>query len=69
MAASFSSPTLFTIGEDLTKMQVNTNIDEADVGRIKTGMDASFTVDAYPGETFYGKISQVRLAATGQARR
>jgi len=64
VAASFSSPTLFTIGEDLTKMQVNTNIDEADVGRIKTGMDADFTVDAYPGETFSGKISQVRLAAT-----
>ncbi len=64
VAASFSSPTLFTIGEDLTKMQVNTNIDEADVGRIKSGMEATFTVDAYPGETFSGKISQVRLAAT-----
>jgi HlyD family secretion protein len=64
VAASFSSPTLFTIGEDLTKMQVNTNIDEADVGRIKTGMGATFTVDAYPGETFSGAISQVRLAAT-----
>lgn len=64
VAASFSSPTLFTIGEDLTKMQVNTNIDEADVGRIKTGMEASFSVDAYPGETFTGTISQVRLAAT-----
>ncbi|HYK89262.1 MAG TPA: efflux RND transporter periplasmic adaptor subunit [Acidobacteriota bacterium] len=64
VAASFSSPTLFTIGEDLTKMQVNTNIDEADVGRIKTGMEATFAVDAYPGETFSGMISQVRLAAT-----
>ncbi len=64
VAASFSSPTLFTIGEDLTKMQVNTNIDEADVGRIKNGMEATFTVDAYPGETFNGTISQVRLAAT-----
>ncbi len=64
VAASFSSPTLFTIGEDLTKMQVNTNIDEADVGRIKTGMEAAFTVDAYPGETFSGTISQIRLAAT-----
>ncbi len=64
VAASFSSPTLFTIGEDLTKMQVNTNIDEADVGRIKNGMEATFTVDAYPGETFSGTISQVRLAAT-----
>ncbi len=64
VAASFSSPTLFTIGEDLTKMQVSASIDEADVGRIKTGMEASFTVDAYPGETFSGVISQVRLAAT-----
>jgi len=64
VAASFSSPTLFTIGEDLTKMQVNTNIDEADVGKLKMAMEASFTVDAYPGETFHGKVSQVRLAAT-----
>lgn len=64
VAASFSSPTLFTIAADLTKMQVNTNIDEADVGRIKNGMEATFSVDAYPGETFYGTISQVRLAST-----
>lgn len=64
VAASFSSPTLFTIAADLTKMQVNTNIDEADVGRIKPGMEATFTVDAYQGETFAGTISQVRLAAT-----
>jgi HlyD family secretion protein len=63
VAASFSSPTLFTIGEDLTKMQVSASIDEADVGRIKTDMEANFTVDAYPGETFTGRISQVRLAA------
>jgi HlyD family secretion protein len=64
VAANFSSPTLFTIGEDLTKMQVSTNIDEADVGKIKTGMDTTFTVDAYPNEVFPGKISQIRLAAT-----
>jgi HlyD family secretion protein len=63
VAASFSSPTLFTIGEDLAKMQVSASIDEADVGRIKTGMEANFTVDAYPGETFSGTISQIRLAA------
>ena len=63
VAASFSSPTLFTIAADLTKMQVNTNIDEADVGRISQGMPATFTVDAYPGETFSGTISQIRLAA------
>jgi HlyD family secretion protein len=63
VAASMAAPTLFTIGEDLKKMQVNTSIDEADVGKIKTGMHASFTVDAYPGEIFEGEISQVRLAA------
>jgi HlyD family secretion protein len=63
VAASFSAPTLFTIAEDLTKMQVSTNIDEADVGKIKTGMEGTFTVDAYPNETFRGKISQVRLAS------
>ncbi len=64
VAASMSAPTLFTIGEDLTEMQIVTNIDEADVGRIKTGMPAEFTVDAYPEEVFAGKISQIRLSAT-----
>jgi HlyD family secretion protein len=64
VAASFSAPVIFSIGEDLTKMQVNTNIDEADVGGIKMGMRASFSVDAYPGTTFEGTISQIRLAAT-----
>jgi HlyD family secretion protein len=64
VAASFSSPTLFQIGEDLTKMQVNTNIDEADVARIRTGMKATFTVDAYSGEIFSGTLGQVRLAAS-----
>ncbi len=64
VAASFSSPTLFQIGEDLTKMQVNTNIDEADVAKLHTGMKAVFTVDAYSGETFSGVLSQVRLAAS-----
>ncbi len=64
VAASFSTPTMFTIGEDLTQMQVVTNTDEADVGKLKPGMDATFTVDAYPGESFHGKIRQVRLAAT-----
>jgi HlyD family secretion protein len=64
VAASMSAPTLFNIGEDLTKMQIITNIDEADVGRIRTGLQASFTVDAYPDEVFTGTISQIRLAAT-----
>jgi len=64
VAASFSTPTMFTIGEDLTKMEVITNTDEADVGKLKAGMDASFTVDAYSGETFHGTILQVRLASS-----
>jgi HlyD family secretion protein len=64
VAASFSTPTMFTIGEDLTKMQVITNTDEADVGKLKPGMETSFTVDAYSGETFHGTIRQVRLAAS-----
>ncbi len=64
VAASFSSPTLFQIGEDLTKMQVNTNVDEADVAKLRAGMQASFTVDAYSGESFNGILSQIRLAAS-----
>jgi HlyD family secretion protein len=64
VAASLAAPTLFTIAEDLHKMQVNTNISEGDVGRLEVGMDATFTVDAFPGRTFKGKISQIRNAAT-----
>lgn len=64
VAASLSAPTLFTIAEDLHKMQVNTNIAEGDVGRLQEGMDATFTVDAFTGRTFKGKISQIRNAAT-----
>jgi HlyD family secretion protein len=64
VAASFATPTMFTIGEDLTKMQVITNTDEADVGKLKDGMEATFMVDAYAGETFRGTIRQVRLAST-----
>jgi HlyD family secretion protein len=62
VAASFQTPTLFTIAQDLTKMQINANVDEADIGRIKAGMDAEFTVDAYPEMTFEGKVFQVRNA-------
>lgn len=62
VAASFQAPTLFTIAEDLTRMQVDTNVSEADVGKITTGMKATFTVDAYPGETFEGTVRQVRNA-------
>ena len=63
VAASLSAPTLFTIANDLTKMQVLASIDEADVGQIRQGIQAHFTVDAYPGEMFTGEISQVRLNA------
>ena len=62
VAASFQAPTLFTIAQDLTKMQVSTNIDEADIGKIAVGKAATFTVDAFPERPFRGKISQVRLA-------
>jgi HlyD family secretion protein len=61
VAASFAAPVLFTIGQDLTKMQVNTNIDEASVGSLKVGMQATFLVDAYPGQPFVGTITQIRL--------
>jgi HlyD family secretion protein len=62
VAASFQTPTLFLIAGDLTKMQVDTNVSESDVGRVKEGQHASFTVDAYPGQPFRGKIAQVRNA-------
>jgi HlyD family secretion protein len=62
VAASFQAPTLFTIAQDLTKMQVSTNIDEADIGRVTVGKLATFTVDAFPERPFHGTISQVRLA-------
>ncbi|MGC8718685.1 MAG: efflux RND transporter periplasmic adaptor subunit [Thermodesulforhabdaceae bacterium] len=62
VAASFQTPTLFTIARDLTKMQINTNVAEADIGKIAVDQPVEFTVDAYPDETFHGKVSQVRLA-------
>ena len=62
VAASLQAPTLFTIAKDLTKMQVDTNVSEADVGRITVGQDSTFTVDAYPGRIFRGRVSEVRNA-------
>src|SRR5512133_375779 len=62
VAASFSSPTLYTIANDLRRMQVLTTVDESDIGRISIGQEAAFTVDAYPDERFSGIISQIRLA-------
>jgi len=64
VAASFQTPTLFTIAQDLTKMQINTDIDEADIGRIHLDQPVTFTVDAYPEITFNGKVSEIRNAPT-----
>jgi HlyD family secretion protein len=64
VAAAFQAPTLFTIAEDLKKMQVDTSVAEADVGKLSAGMKASFTVDAYPTERFMGTVRQIRNAPT-----
>jgi HlyD family secretion protein len=60
VAASFQTPTLFLIAQDLTKMQVDTNVSESDVGPVTVGQKAGFTVDAFPNRTFWGSVSQVR---------
>ncbi len=62
VAASFQTPTLFSIAQDLTKMQIDTNVDESDIGRAAKGQTVVFTVDAWPGKTFTGVVSQVRNA-------
>ena len=62
VAASFTTPTLYTIAQDLTKMQIDTNVDEADIGRVKVPQDVEFTVDAYPDRTFHGAVRQIRIA-------
>ena len=64
VAASFQTPTLFTIAQDLTKMQIETNVDEADIGEVKEGLSVTFTVDAYPEAVFSGTIKQVRIASS-----
>ncbi|CAN5923034.1 hypothetical protein BH11MYX3_BH11MYX3_20670 [soil metagenome] len=64
VAASLSAPVLFTIAEDLARMQIDTAVAEADVGRLTEGMKAQFTVDAFPGKTFEGVVRQVRNAPT-----
>ena len=67
VAASFSTPTLFSIAKDLSKMQVRATIDEADIGNVQTGQKVSFTVDAFPNESFNGTVSEVRLQPTVSA--
>ncbi|PRA92792.1 efflux transporter periplasmic adaptor subunit [Chryseobacterium sp. MYb7] len=64
VASSFSTPTLFSIAKDLTKMRVRASVDEADIGNVKVGQKATFTVDAFPDETFDGEVSEVRLHPT-----
>jgi HlyD family secretion protein len=64
VAASFQTPTLFTIAQDLTKMQIDTSVDEADIGKVKVNQDVQFTVDAYPDINFTGKVSEIRNAPT-----
>jgi HlyD family secretion protein len=64
VAASFQTPTLFTIAQDLTKMQIDTSVDEADIGRIRKGQPVEFTVDAYPDSTFSGNVEEIRIAPT-----
>jgi HlyD family secretion protein len=62
VAASFQTPTLFTIAQDLKKMQLDTNVAEADIGKVVVGQDVEFTVDAYPEHPFRGRVSQIRIA-------
>lgn len=63
VAASFNTPTLFLIANDLTKMQIDALVSEADIGGVAVGQDVKFTVDAYPSRTFLGKVSQIRYGA------
>lgn len=64
VAASFQTPDLFEIAEDLSKMQIETAVSEADIGMIKDGMPVTFTVDAYPNQIFRGNVQQIRLSPT-----
>ena len=64
VAASFTAPTIFTIAQDLTKMQVSADVSESDIGLCKVGQPVRFSVDAYPDQVFRGKIAQIRLNAT-----
>ena len=64
VAASLSAPTLFTIAEDLSKMQILANVDESDIGQIKEGQETKFSVQAYPDKQFTGKVVQIRLGSS-----
>ena len=64
VAASFNTPTLFEVAKDLTKMQIETSVSEADIGKIKVGQDVEYTLDGYQDKVFEGRVTQVRLAST-----
>lgn len=64
VAASFQTPTLFTVAQDLTQMQIEVSVSEADIGKVKVGQEVEYTLDGYPDETFKGKVSQVRISPT-----
>ncbi len=67
VAASFQTPTLFQVAEDLTKMRIETSVSEADIGKVKEGQDVDYTLDGYPDSTFHGKVIQVRLSPTTES--
>lgn len=64
VAASFQTPTLFSVAQDLTKMQIEVSVSEADIGKVKVGQSVDYTLDGYPDETFKGKVTQVRISPT-----
>lgn len=67
VSASFQAPVLFVVANDLTQLQLQASVDEADIGSVRAGANASFTVDAYPGETFHGDVEEVRLDPVDQS--
>ena len=67
VAASFQAPELFTIAQDLTKMQIEVSVSEADIGKVEEGQDVTYTLDGYPDSTFTGKVTQVRLSPTTES--
>ncbi len=67
VAASFQTPTLFQVAEDLTKMRIETSVSEADIGKVKEGQEVEYTLDGYPDSTFYGKVIQVRFSPTTES--
>ena len=64
VAASFQTPELFSVAQDLTQMQIEASVSEADIGKVKKEQDVEYTLDGYPDETFKGKVSQVRISPT-----